>query len=115
MASSMLWKRLLRIAPRPHLYAVLGFASLLLFLASASLPAEQQTAGLGPGRSSLPETPLPETPAEEGLPGGVTGTVLDLSGATISGADVKLMRSDGTQSHTMLARTHPITRASKEW
>ena len=84
---------------------VLACASLLLFLASASLPAQQQTAELGPSRSSLPETPLPKTPAEEGL-ASVAGTVLDLSGATVSGADVNLMHSDGTQSHTMLSNAN---------
>ena len=105
MASSLPWKCFLRIAPRPHLYAVLICASLLLFLASASLPAQQQTAGLEPSRSALPETPLPKTPAEEGL-ASVAGTVLDLSGATVSGADVNLMRSDGTQSHAMLSNAN---------
>ena len=104
-ASSLRWKRFLRIAPRPHLYAVLACASLLLFLASASLPAQQQTAELGPSRSSLLETPLPKTPAEEGL-ASVVGTVLDLSGGTVSGADVNLMHSDGTQSHTMLSNAN---------
>ena len=105
MASPLPWKCFLRIAPRPHLYAVLICASLLLFLASASLPAQQQTAGLEPSRSALPETPLPKTPAEEGL-ASVAGTVLDLSGATVSGADVNLMRSDGTQSHAMLSNAN---------
>jgi Carboxypeptidase regulatory-like domain len=105
MASSLPRKRFLRIAPRPHLYAVLACASLLLFLASASLPAQQQTAELGPSHSSLPETPLPKTPAEEGL-ASVAGTVLDLSGATVSGADVNLMHSDGTQSHTILSNAN---------
>src|SRR4029077_15122436 len=71
---------------------------------------QQQTAGLGPSRSSLPETPLPKTPAEEGL-ASVAGTVLDQSGATVSGADVNLMHvnlmhSDGTQSHTMLSNAN---------
>jgi hypothetical protein len=101
-ASSLRWKRFLRIAPRPHLYAVLACAPLLLCLASASLPAQQQTARLGTSRSLLPEAPLPKTPAAEGL-ASVAGTVLDLSGATVSGADVDLMHSDGTQSHTMLS------------
>jgi len=104
MASSLPWKRFLRISP-PHLFAVLACASLLLFLASASLLAQQQTAGLEPSRSSLPERPLPKTPAEEGL-ASVAGTVLDLSGATVSGADVNLMHSDGTQSHTMLSNAN---------
>jgi hypothetical protein len=105
MASSLPWKRFLRIAPRPHLFAVLACASLLLFLASASLLAQQQTAGLEPSRSFLPERPLPKTPAEEGL-ASVAGTVLDLSGATVSGAYVILMHSDGTQSHTMLSNAN---------
>jgi hypothetical protein len=101
-ASSLRWKRFLRIAPRPHLYAVLACAPLLLCLASASLPAQQQTARLGTSRSFLPEAPLPKTPATEGS-ASVGGTVLDVSGGTVSGADVDLMHSDGTQSHTMLS------------
>jgi hypothetical protein len=105
MACSLPWKRFLRIAPRLHLYAVLACASLLLFLASASLLARQQTAGLGPSRSFLPERSLLKTPAAEGL-ASVAGTVLDLSGATVSGADVNLMHSDGTQSHTMLSNAN---------
>src|SRR6202008_4786976 len=96
MAVSLHWKRSLRIAPRPRLYAVLSCASLLLCLASARLPAKKQTAGLGPSRSSLAEAPLAKARAAEGL-AGVAGTVLDLSGATVSGADVNLLHSDGTQ------------------
>jgi hypothetical protein len=102
MASSLPWKRFLRIIPRPHLYAVLARASLLLCLASGTLPAQQQTVGLEPSRNSPPEATLPKTRAAEGL-ASVAGTVLDLSGATISGADVNLMHSDGTQSHNMLS------------
>ena len=93
MASFCPWKHSLRI---------LACASLLLCLVSGSLPAQQQTAGLGPSRSSLSEAPLPKVPAAEGL-AGVAGTVLDLSGATVSGADVNLMHRDGTQSHHMLS------------
>ena len=81
MASSLPWKRYLRI---------LVCASLLTCLASGRLPAQQQTAGLGPDRSPLPEAPFPTPPAAEGL-AGVAGTVLDLSGSTVSGADVDLM------------------------
>jgi hypothetical protein len=96
MACSVVtWKRFPRIAPRPHLYAVLACASLLLCLAPGNLSAPQQTAQLG---SSLPEAPSPKTSAAEGR-ASVAGTVLDLSGATISGANVSLMHSDGTQSH----------------
>ena len=93
MASSLPWKRFLRI---------LACASLLLCLVPGSLPAQQQADGLGPSHSSLLEAPLPKASAAEGL-AGVAGTVLDLSGATVSGADVNLMHSDGTQSHHMLS------------
>ncbi len=101
MASSQP-KRVLRIAPRSHLYTVLSCASLLLCLASGRLPAQQQTAGLGPSGSSLPEATSSKAHAAEGL-ASVAGTVLDVSGATVSGADVNLMHSDGTQSHEMLS------------
>ena len=104
MACSVLtWKHFLIIAPRPHLYAVLACASLLLCcLAPGRLPAQQQTAQLGLSRSSLPEAPLPKTPAAEGR-ASVAGTVLDLSGATISGANVNLMHRDRTQSHNTVS------------
>jgi hypothetical protein len=101
-ASSVPWKSVLRIAPRPHLYAVLVCATLLVCLASASLAAQQQTAGLGISHSFFPAAPLPETPAAEGL-ASVAGTVLDQSGATVSGADVNLRHSDGAQSYNMLS------------
>jgi hypothetical protein len=101
-APSVRWKRSLILAPRPHLYAVLACASLLLCLAPGRLPAQQQTAQLGLNSSALPETPLPKTPAAEGR-SSVAGTVLDLSGATISGANVSLMRSDGTQSRNTVS------------
>jgi len=93
MDSFLSWNRFLRI---------LSCASLLLCLVSRSLPAQQQTAGLVPSRSFRPEAPLPKAPAAEGL-AGVAGTVLDPSGATVFGADVILMHSDGTKSHHMLS------------
>src|SRR5271166_1859914 len=102
MASALPGKRFLGIAPRPHLYAVLACASLLLCLVCGSLSAQQQTARLGPSPSFLPEAPLPKTSAAEGL-AGVAGTVLDLSGASVSGADVNLMHRDGTQSHNVFS------------
>jgi carboxypeptidase family protein len=90
------------MGPRTHLYVVLACASVLPFLISSSLYAHQQTAGLGISRSFLPEAPLPNTPLTEGF-ASIAGTVLDLSGATVSGADVNLMHRDGTQSHIMLS------------
>jgi len=93
MASSLPWKRFFRI---------LTCASLLLRLVPGSLPAQQRVVGLGPSHSSLPEAPSPKASAAEGL-AGVAGTILDLSGATIAGADVNLTQCDGTQSHHMLS------------
>ena len=97
-AFSLPSKRFLRIAPRSHLCAFLACASLLLSLAPASLPAQQQTAVPGPSLSSLPQARLPKTSVAQAL-ASVAGTVLDRTGATVSGANVNLMHSDGTQSH----------------
>jgi Carboxypeptidase regulatory-like domain len=105
MVSSLPSKRSLTIASRPHLYAVIACASLLLCLAPGSLSAQQQNAGPGPIRSSLPPAPLPKTSAAEGL-ASVSGTVLDRSGATVSGANVNLMHSDGTQSHNVVSNAN---------
>jgi len=102
MASSLPWKRVLRILA----------CTLLLCLVSGSLRAQQETAGFGPSRSSLPEAPLPKAPAAEAL-AGVAGTVLDPSGGTVSGADVNLMRSDGTQSHHVISEANGEFRFSK--
>ncbi|MGA2810791.1 MAG: carboxypeptidase-like regulatory domain-containing protein, partial [Candidatus Acidiferrum sp.] len=45
---------------------------------------------------------MPQTAAAEGL-ASVAGRVLDLSGATVSGAKINLVHSDGTQSHNMVS------------
>jgi len=95
-------KRALRQAPCPGRYTVIACASLLLCLIPTSAPAQQQPAVLAVRGSSLPEGPLDKTPAKEGS-ASVAGTVLDLSGATVPGADVTLMPRDGTQSHMMLS------------
>jgi Carboxypeptidase regulatory-like domain len=100
--------------PRPHLHAVvLASASLLLRMVPANTHAQQRTAERASSSTSLPDAPLPksepqnsgqQTLREEGS-ASVAGTVLDVSGATISGADVSLMHEDGTQLHTMLSET----------
>jgi len=102
LASSLPRNRHLRIAPGPYLHAVLACASILLCLASGSLSAQQQNAGPGPRGSSLSEAPLPKTLAAEGL-ASIAGRVLDLSGASVSGAKVNLMHADGMQSHDMVS------------
>jgi hypothetical protein len=85
--------------------------SLLLCLVPADALAQQQSSPSkinsrflpdAPIPNSLPQNSAPQAPSPEGS-AIVAGTVLDLSGATIPGADVKLMHGDGTQSHTMLS------------
>ncbi len=95
----------------PRLHTVLASASLLLCMIPASALAQQQTAKRASSGTSLPDAPLPKSePQNSGqqtLHGegsaSVAGTVLDVSGATISGADVSLMHEDGTQLHTMVS------------
>jgi len=100
VASSLPRKHALRKTTCPCLRAVLACASLLLCLVPPSASAEQQTAGLGVSRSSLPDAPLVKTTAPEES-ASVGGTVLDLSGASVPDADVSLMHKDGTQLHSM--------------
>jgi hypothetical protein len=90
---------------RLHRYAVLACVSILLFLISSRLSAQQQIDGRVISRSILPEDPLPKKLATERF-ASVGGTVLDLSGATVSGADVNLMDREGTQRHTMLSEAN---------
>jgi hypothetical protein len=86
--------------PRPcH---VLLCAFLLLLVAPAGTPAQRAAAASGNRDSSLPGEPLALTPAAEGT-GSVAGTVLDVSGASVSGADISLMPREGTQSHMMVS------------
>ena len=111
VASSLPWKRASRKAPSLHLHAVLARVALLLWLVPAIAPAQQQTPGPELSSPSLPDAPIPNsypqnpsrpTPPAEGS-ASVAGTVLDVSGASVSGADVSLMHGDGTQLHTMVS------------
>jgi carboxypeptidase family protein len=68
----------------------------------AGTPAQQPTAEPEIQRNSLLEEPAVTAPAAEGS-ASVAGTVLDQSGASVSGADVSLMPRDGTQSHMMVS------------
>jgi hypothetical protein len=94
--------RALRNARCPRLYTVIACASLLLCLIPTSAPAQQQPAVLAVRGSSLPEGPRDKTPAK-GESASVAGTVLDLSGATVIGAEVTLMPRDGAQSQKMVS------------
>jgi len=93
-------KRALRTSPRHGFSVVLACASLLLCVVPAITPAQQSTAEPGILGSSLPAALLATKPATEGS-GSVAGTVLDISGASVAGAEVSLLPRDGTQPHTM--------------
>ena len=54
---------------------------------------------------SDPQYSAQQIPSEVGS-ASVAGTVLDASGATVSGADVSLMQEDGTQMHTMVSEAN---------
>src|SRR5260370_33828179 len=86
LASSLPWERALRKAARPCLHAVFASASLLLCMVPASALAQQ-------------------TPPAEGS-ASIAGTVLDVSGAAVPGADVSLSHGDGTQLLTMVSEAN---------
>jgi hypothetical protein len=111
VASSLLYKRLLKKAPCTCLHAVLAGASLLLGIVPTRAIAQQQIAGRETSNRSLPDAPLAQTdpqnsaqqtPLAEGS-ASVAGTVLDVSGAAVPGAEVSLTHEDGTELHTMVS------------
>jgi hypothetical protein len=114
VASSLPWKRTRRKGAHPCLHAVFASAWLLLGMVPASIIAQQRTAAHGIISRSLPDAPLPhsdpqnsaqQTPVAEGS-ASVAGTVVDVSGAAVSGADVSLMHGDGTQLLTMVSEAN---------
>jgi hypothetical protein len=111
VASSLSGKHVLRRAPCARLYAVLASASLLLCMVPTNALAQQQVAGCETTSRSLPDAPLAkkdpqnsaqQAPLEEGS-ASVAGTVLDISGAAVPGAEVNLTHQDGTEMHTMVS------------
>jgi len=102
MAASHGWKSALRKVPCPRLFAVLACASLLLCLVPASARAQQQATSPEDRGSSLSETSLPKI-LDTDQSANVAGTVLDVSGASVAGAEVSLMHEDGTELRTMLS------------
>ena len=100
-----------RTASFHRLHAILVGASFLLWFVPAGALAQQQSTARNVSHSTLPDAPLPrsdprnsppQTPHAEGE-ASVAGTVLDESGATVSGADVSLMHEDGTQLRTIVS------------
>src|SRR5258708_3492373 len=95
-------------------YAVFASASLLLCIVPASALAQQQTAGREIIRHSLPDAPLPQAGPQNSAPqtpspersASVAGTVLDVSGAAVPGANVSLLHGDGTQLLTIVSEAN---------
>jgi Carboxypeptidase regulatory-like domain len=112
LASSLHWQDSLRRALYSRLHAVLASASVLLCLVPASALA-QQPAVRETSSHSLPGEPRksgPTSSAQQSLfaegSANVAGTVLDVSGAAVPGAEVSLMHGDGTQLHTMVSEAN---------
>jgi Carboxypeptidase regulatory-like domain len=94
-------------------YTLLASAALLLGMVSTRAFAQQQIAEHQNSSRFLPDAPLakaappnsiqPASVAEGSA--SVAGTVLDVSGAGVPGAEVTLTHEDGTESHTMVSET----------
>jgi hypothetical protein len=97
--------RTLRTSVRRRLYFVFAFASLLHFLVPAIARAQQQNSAPALYPTSLSRGLLPATPAVEAS-GSVGGTVLDVSGASVSGADVTLLPRDGTAPRSIVSEAN---------
>ncbi len=96
----MLRKSTVRKSARRRLYFALACAPLLLCVVPASTHAQEQNFAPAIARASLPERSLAAAPATV-VSGSVVGTVLDVSGASVSGADVTLVTRDGTPPRSM--------------
>ena len=99
---------------RPRLHAVLASTSLLLCMIPASAVAQQRTAGRGISSGALPDAPPrnsdPQNSGQQSPPAegstNVAGTVLDVSGAGVPGAEVSLTHEDGTQLYTLVSEAN---------
>src|SRR6516162_282627 len=111
VVSPLVYKRASRKPPRARLPAVLASALLLLCMVPTRAIAQQQIAVRETSGRSLPDAPLAETGPKNSAheisladeSASVAGTVLDISGAAVPGAEVSLSRQDGTELHTMVS------------
>ena len=103
----LIWRRTVRRATRLRPHAVLACTPLLLCLLPATAFAQRQTAGLEIS-SSLPEEPRPQLGPQRSVDGSasVSGVVLDISGASVPGAQVSLTDMGGAQQRTLLSGAH---------
>jgi hypothetical protein len=105
-----------KVQRRPFLAVFASVSFLLCLVPASALPhaAQQPAAEQGISGRYLPDVPVPNSdpqnlpqqtaPAEGSA--SVTGTVLDVSGGSVSGADVSLQHEDGTQLQTMLSEAN---------
>jgi len=111
VVSPLVYKRASRKPPRACLPAVLASALLLLCMVPTRAIAQQQIAVRETSSRSLPDAPLAETGPKNSAheislaegSASVAGTVLDISGAAVPGAEVSLSHQDGTELHTMVS------------
>ena len=111
VVSSLIYKHASRKPPRACLPAVLASALLLLCMVPTRTIAQQQIAVRETSRRLLPDAPLAKTDPENSAhevslakeSASVAGTVLDISGAAVPGAEVSLSRQDGTELHRMVS------------
>ena len=111
VVSSLVYKRASRKPPRACLPAVLASALLLLCMVPTRAIAQQQIAARETTSRTLPDAPLATTNPENSAheislaeeSASVAGTVLDISGAAVPGAEVSLSRQDGTELHTIVS------------
>jgi len=85
---------------------VASFACLALSLLLCALPAAAQSQQIPPApaaSSSLPDAPTASQQVAQQLPGSVSGTVVDPSGAAVAGAHVILMRDDKSPKQEVLS------------
>jgi hypothetical protein len=102
------------VSPINRLRAVVASASLLLWMVPASALAPQRIGARGMSSRFLSDVPPrnadPQNLALQKAPAGgsasVAGTVLDVRGAAIPGAEVSLSHRDGTQLQTMASEAN---------
>jgi hypothetical protein len=97
--------RTLKTLVRRRLFFVFACASLLNALVPATARAQEQNSAPALRPASLSRELLPTAPAPAGS-GSVGGTVLDVSGASVSGADVTLLPRDGTAPRSMVSEAN---------
>jgi hypothetical protein len=95
-----------------RLRILIVFYSLPLFVLASFIPAnaQQLTATTATVRTDLPDAPQPQvresaaSTTQTGEQGTISGVVLDLSGASVAGAQVTLSTTDGVQVRAMKSK-----------